>query len=85
MHEVRNKLEGVFRRVFRDPTMVLSDDVAPNDVAGWDSMTNIDLIIAIESCFSVRFATAEISAMKAENRDIGYLVRLIERKLGGLG
>jgi len=49
-----------------------------NDVENWDSLTHIDLIVAIEKEFRVRFTTAEVSGLK----NVGELESLVEKKVG---
>lgn len=40
------------------------------DVEGWDSLTNVQIVVAIEKAFGIRFSTGEIAAMNS----IGDLV-----------
>lgn len=35
------------------------------DVEGWDSLTNVQIIVAIEKTFGVRFSTGEVASMKS--------------------
>jgi acyl carrier protein len=42
---------------------------------------HINLIIAIEKRFGVRFAAAEISRTKGDDQNIGSLVEMLESKL----
>jgi acyl carrier protein len=79
------ELQDVFRQVFGDDTIVLQESTTADDIDGWDSMMHINLIIAIEKRFRVKFAAAEIAALKAEGQDIGALVRLLDRKTTGAG
>ena len=83
MSDVRAKLEMVFREVFRDPSLVLRDEMTADDVDGWDSLEHINLIIAVERTFGVRFATAEIAKMKEAGNNVGTLVALIAAKAAG--
>jgi acyl carrier protein len=78
----RERLHSIFRTVFGDDSIVLQDDMTAANFAGWDSLTNINLIIACEREFGIRFATAEISRLKADDQDIGSLLRLIAAKVG---
>jgi acyl carrier protein len=75
---VRDRLTEVFRRTFGDPSIVVRDDLHASDVEGWDSLTHINMIYAVEKAFRIRFTTAEIAGLK----NAGELVRLIERKTG---
>lgn len=81
MQPVRTDLQDVFRQVFGDDEIVLRDTTTADDIDGWDSMMHINLIIAIEKRFGVKFATAEISRMKGEDQNVGTLVQLLEHKL----
>ncbi|HET6324696.1 MAG TPA: acyl carrier protein [Planctomycetaceae bacterium] len=81
MRDVRAELQEIFRQVFDDPTIVLKDEMTAADVDGWDSVTHIDLLIAIERTMGIKFATAEMSRLKEPDQNIGSFIRLIESKL----
>ena len=70
------KLTEIFRDVFDDDSIVLGDKMTANDVEGWDSLTHINLIHAVEKAFKIRFTTAEVSKME----NVGDLSSLIQRK-----
>ena len=76
-----HELQDVFREVFGDDEIVLSDATTADDIDGWDSMMHINLIIAIEKRFGVRFAAAEISKTKGDDQNIGTLVETLNSKL----
>lgn len=78
---ILDDLQDIFRQVFDDDSIELAESTTSNDVDGWDSMMHINLIIAIEKRFRVKFAAAEIAALKAEGQDVGRLAQVIERKL----
>jgi acyl carrier protein len=80
MSPTRDELQDVFRRVFDDDEIVLQDSTTADDIDGWDSMMHINLIIAIEKRFGVKFAAAEIAGMKAQGQNIGTLVLQLDRK-----
>lgn len=75
---VRDRLNQVFRRTFSDPSLTIRDEMHASDVDGWDSLSHINLIYAVEKEFRIRFTTAEIAGLK----NAGELVRLVERKTG---
>jgi acyl carrier protein len=77
--EVVERVQAVFQDVFDDPKMLIRDDLAAKDVEDWDSLTHVNLVTAIEKEFSVRFALAEIQALK----NVGDLVELVLRKKAG--
>ena len=85
MEPIRAELQDVFRQVFGDDEIALSDTTTADDVDGWDSMMHINLIIGMEKRFGVKFAAAEIAGMKAEGQNVGKLIRLLEQKTSAQG
>jgi len=81
MEQVRDSVQEVFREVFDDDEIVLHDSTTAGDLEGWDSLMHINLVIAIEKRFAVRFATAEISWLKEDGQNVGSLLELLTRKL----
>jgi acyl carrier protein len=80
MDPIRSELQDVFRQVFGDDDIVIQDATTADDIDGWDSMMHINLIIALEKRFRVKFAAAEIAGLKGEGQNVGGLVQLLERK-----
>lgn len=72
------KMLPVFHEVFDDDTLVIMPATTARDVEGWDSLSHIRLMVAIESAFGVRIRASE--AAKLNN--VAELADLIERKLG---
>lgn len=71
------RLNDIFREVFDDDTLQITPEMTANEVDGWDSLSHINLIIAIESEFNIRFSQKELLAYK----NIGDLLNGIDRKL----
>lgn len=65
------KVEAILRDIFDDNTIVVTESTAAKDVAEWDSLNNIQIIIAIEKFYKIRFKTAEIQGWQnvGEMRD----------------
>jgi acyl carrier protein len=80
MSNTLTELQDVFRQVFDDEDIELTESTTADDIDGWDSMMHINLIIAIEKRFGVKFAAAEIASMKAEGQNLGGLLQLLEKK-----
>ncbi len=70
-------LTDVFRQVFADPEITLTTETTANDVDGWDSMSHVNLIMAVENRFNIRFNQKEIMSF----RNVGDLARCVESKL----
>ena len=74
--EIYQKLTNIFHDVLDDDSIVLTPDLTANDVKEWDSFNHINLIVAVEQAFKIKFQTAELESMK----NVGHLVMLIEKK-----
>ena len=73
MQPIRTELQEIFRQVFSDDEIVLKEATTADDIDGWDSMMHINLIIAMERRFGVKFAAAEIAGMKRSSRFLRVL------------
>jgi acyl carrier protein len=71
---VHARLEDVFRTVFNDPSLVLTDKTTAADIPGWDSLEHVNLMFSIEDAFGIQFRGNEL----AEFEDIGELRRYLE-------
>lgn len=81
MSDLRADMQEVFCEVFDDDQIELRDEMTATDIYGWDSLNHINLIIAIERRFKIKFATAEISKLKEPGQNIGTMLQLISQKL----
>jgi acyl carrier protein len=75
--EILSALGEVFQDVFDNDQIILTPDVTPNQIPGWDSARYITLVVATESRFRIRFASAELESLKTA----GDFVRRIGDKL----
>jgi acyl carrier protein len=75
--EITERLTKVFRKVFDDESIVLSPGLTANDVDGWDSLSHINLLIAIELEFGIEFKQNEIQSFA----NVGELMQSIEKKI----
>lgn len=71
------RLPKVFRDVFGDPSIELSATTTADDIPDWDSLNHVQLIIALEKEFSIRFALGELQDV----RDVGALANVILTKM----
>lgn len=81
MESICAELQDVFRTVFGDDDIVIADSTTADDIDGWDSMMHINLIIAVQKRFGVKFAAAEIGGLASEGQSVGGLIYLLERKM----
>ena len=82
MEKLLDDLNDVLRSVFDDETLTVTRETTADDVDGWDSMMHINLIIAVEKRFGVKFAAAEINGLKGEGQNVGTFFALLAKKLG---
>ena len=78
MRRLAERLSQVFRELFNDQSLVLTDDMTSDDVPGWDSLAHVNLMFSIEEAFGIEFADDEFG----EFTNVGELQRTIERKVG---
>jgi acyl carrier protein len=58
--EILLTVTAVFRDVLGDERLVLGEETTAADVAEWDSLTHIQLVVAVEKRFRIRFGSREI-------------------------
>ena len=73
---VYEKMNEIFRNVFDDEDILLQDETSAEDIDDWDSLEQINLIVAIENEFSMMFDMAEV----ADLANVGEMVDLILSK-----
>lgn len=74
---IREQLNQVFREVFDDDSIEISDEMTAADVEEWDSLNHINLIVAVERTFGIRFSTKEVNGLA----NVGEFIALISSKL----
>ena len=82
MSELLEQVTTIIRDVFGDDEVTVTETSSAEDVDGWDSLMHLNLVIALEKRFGIRFSTAEISLMKEEGQNLGTILNLIRAKKG---
>ncbi len=75
--EITEKVTEIFREIFDDDELVISGETTANDIEDWDSLEQINILVAIEKAFSIKFSVSEVEGL----RNVGEMLDLIERKL----
>jgi acyl carrier protein len=75
--ELVDRLQEVFRDVFGDDGINISPTMTAGDVDGWDSISHVNMLAAVEDEFKVRFTLSEVAALK----NVGDLLNLVARKV----
>lgn len=69
-------LTEVFRKVFDDDSIVITPQTTANDIDDWDSLSHVNLILAIENHFNIRFTQKEL----LQQKNVGDLIKGIDNK-----
>ena len=75
--EVHQKLTDVFRDIFDDPTIEITEQTTAEDIDDWDSITHINLIAAVEKAFKISFNTKDVKALSS----VGDFMQLIATRI----
>ncbi len=75
--ETMEILNGIFREVFDDTTLVIKRETTADDIDDWDSLSHLNLVIAVEMKFGIKFALGELQSLK----NVGDMADLVEKKL----
>ena len=75
-NEIFERLNNVFRDVFDDDSITVTDTTTAADIDGWDSLMHITLISAVEDEFDISFQMKEVVKMK----NVGDMVDIIENE-----
>ncbi len=77
MTDFDKKILTVFREVFDNDKLEIFNEMQAKDVKGWDSLTHISLIMAVEETFEIRFSTKEVMSFQ----NVGEMLDCIRLKI----
>ena len=60
--EIIEKVQEIFRDVLDNEEIELSRETSAEDIEEWDSLSHIQLIVAIEKAFGIKFTSKEITS-----------------------
>ena len=66
-------LDEVFQDEFDDDTLHVTDATTADDIEDWDSLEHINLVVAVERRFGIKFTMGEVTGMK----NVGEMVDII--------
>lgn len=75
--EILDTISQVFADTLDEDAVALTESSTADDVEGWDSLTHVQLVVAVEKKFKVRFTAKEIQSWK----NVGELIDSISGKL----
>ncbi len=74
--KIKERLTKIFRDVFDDETITITEKTTADDIDAWDSLEHITLISAVEKAFKMRFTMKEVSGMK----NVGEMINILAER-----
>ncbi len=71
-----DELQDIFREVFDDPELALRPEMTAQDIYGWDSLSNMTLMMAIELKFGLKILPQD----QMQFHNVGDMAQHIARK-----
>ena len=75
--EIFKKVNEIFCDELDNDDIVLTDETTADDVEAWDSLSHVQLIVAIEKAFGIKFTSNEILSWN----NVGELIDSLEKRL----
>lgn len=75
-NEILKQVNEIFIDTLDDEEVVIEEATTANDVEEWDSLTHIQLVVAIEKHFKIRFTSKEIQSWN----NVGEMLNCIQEK-----
>lgn len=75
--EIYKIINEIFCSVFNDANLVVNDSTTSSDIEDWDSLEQINLVVAIEKKFNIKFSMHEV----IEFKNVGEMVDKIMSKV----
>ena len=72
--EIKQKLTIIFRDVFEDESIIVTEQMTAAEVTNWDSLSNVMMIVNVEKTFNIKLKLKEIINMK----NVGDLISTIQ-------
>ena len=74
-----SRVQDVFREELELDDLELTDETTADDVEEWDSLSHVQLVVALEKTFNIKFTSREILSWD----NVGDLVDCIGKKING--
>jgi acyl carrier protein len=76
-NDILARVQEVFRDELEVDDLVLTDETTADDVEEWDSLSHVQLVVALEKAFNIKFTSREILSWD----NVGDLIDCIGKKL----
>jgi len=69
------RLTEIMRNIFDEDDVVYSDSLTADDLDGWDSISHVPFLVAVETRFGLRFTSSEIDGFKNVGEVLDVIVQ----------
>lgn len=76
-NDIMSRVQEVFRDELELDDLLLTDETTADDVEEWDSLSHVQLVVALEKHFNIKFTSREILSWD----NVGDLIDCIGKKL----
>ena len=76
-NDILQKVSEVFIDNLDNDNIVLTEQTTADDIEEWDSLTHVQLVVAVEKKLKIRFNAKEIQSWK----NVGEMIDSISNKL----
>lgn len=76
MDSTIEKVTEVFRVVFENDSLEISEETNAGDIKEWDSFKHLSLLAVLEKTFNIKFDIDDIVSME----NVGDIIKVIESK-----
>jgi acyl carrier protein len=75
-----NQLNSIFQEVFDDPDLTVTAETSPDQIADWDSVAQVKLVLTVEEEFGIRFTTDEVAGLHC----VGDFIVVLDKRKGAV-
>ena len=75
---LNKNMTGVGGDLFHNEYITVHDATTADDIDDWDSLEHINLVVAVEKCFGIKFTMGEVTGMK----NVGEMADIILGRIG---
>ena len=76
-NDILSRVAEIFREELELDELELTDETTADDVEEWDSLSHVQLVVALEKAFGIKFSSREILSWD----NVGDLVDCKQKKI----